>query len=109
MPRRHVSLSQNNVSAVEKRGHIARLKACKGKPRVRAVTEEAPKGDDNHFGVYSMYTLADLPIFYEQKAEDLPLTVKKTQKTFCSEKQPNFILKKFGKQKCTTKKCDQCQ
>ena len=39
-----------------KRGHIARSKACKGKPRVRAVTEEAPKGGDNHFGVYSTYT-----------------------------------------------------
>ena len=43
-----------------KRGHIARSKACKGKPRVRAVTEEAPKGDDNHFGVYSTYTAGAL-------------------------------------------------
>ena len=43
-----------------KRGHIARSKACKGKPRVRAVTEEAPKGDDNHFGVYSTYTVGAL-------------------------------------------------
>ena len=43
-----------------KRGHIARSKACKGKPRVRAVTEEAPKGGDNHFGLYSTYTVGAL-------------------------------------------------
>ena len=43
-----------------KRGHIARSKACKGKPRVRAVTEDAPKWDDNHFGVYSTYTVGAL-------------------------------------------------